>query len=129
MPCPLITTDIGTGGLGQGTVHALPLPPSGRPVDRSPGLRMTEPSLPAELGEPGRHRGLRGLRSDPEVPSRPPHQQRVPGRFSGGNQQQQLRRRWKQGELVTVTLLDPARRWHHAGQAEPAGQLPWRQPA
>ena len=88
MPCPLIRTDIGTGGLGQGMVHALPLPPCGRPVDRGAGLRMTEPDLPAELGEPGRDRGLRGLSLNAEVPGRPPYQHRVPGRFGGGDEQQ-----------------------------------------
>jgi hypothetical protein len=42
---------------------------------------------------------------------------------------QQLRRRWKQGELLPIALLDPAWRRHHAGQAEPSGQLRGRQPA
>jgi hypothetical protein len=129
MPCQLIRTDIGIGGLREGSVDALALPQRGRPVDRGPGLRMTEPYLPPELDEPGRDRGLRGVSMDSEVPGRPPHQHRVPGRFGGGDQQQQLRRGRKQGKLPPVVLLDPAWHRHHAGQAESAGQLPGRQPA
>ena len=51
----------------------LALPQRGRAVDRSPGLRMTEPYPAAELDEPGRRRGLRGPSLDFEVPGRPPH--------------------------------------------------------
>jgi hypothetical protein len=75
----------------------------------------------------GRRRGLRGFSLDSEVPGRPPYQHRVPGRFGGGDQQQQLGRGRKQGELPSVVLLDPAWHRHHVGQAEPAGQLPRRQ--
>jgi hypothetical protein len=129
MPCPLIRTDIGIGGLRESTVDNLALSQRDRLVDRRPGLRMTEPYLPSELDEPGCDRRLRGLSLDSEVPGRPPYQHRVPGRFGGGDQQQQLRRGRKQGELPPVVLLHPAWYPHHPGQAEPAGQLRRRQPA
>ena len=108
MPSLLIRADLGIGGLGQGAVNALPLPRRSGPVDRRPGLRVTEPHLPAELGQPGHDRRLRCLSLDAEVPGGPPHQHRVPGRFGRGDQQQQLRRGREQGELLPVILFDPA---------------------
>jgi hypothetical protein len=127
MPGPAIGIDLRIDGLGQRPVRPLAIISRRGPVGRRAHERMPEPHPRADLEQPGRLRGPGRLGPQPELSSRPPHQDGVAGGVGRRDHQQHP---GGFGELLDTpqeTVLDPVRGRQHLRQAESACQLGRRQ--
>ena len=122
VPGPPVRVGLGGGGLGQGTVHAVPVVRGGRAIGGGPDQRVRELDPPAQLQQPAVLRRARRRDVDPERPRGPIEQDRVAERLCGSREDEQLRIGREQLEAPGEALLDPPGDRLTAGKTEPAGQ-------
>ena len=74
VPGPPVRVGLGDGGIGQGTMHAVPVVRGCRAIGGGPDQRVRELDAPAQLEQPAVLRRARGRDVDPERPRGPVEQ-------------------------------------------------------
>ena len=123
VPGPPVRVGLGDGGIGQGTMHAVPVVRGCRAVGGGPDERVRELHAPAQLEQPAVLGRARRREVDPERPCGPVQQDKVAEGLGGGREDEQLRVGREQLEAPDVALLDPAGDRLTAGKTEPAGEI------
>ena len=122
VPGPPVRVGLGDGGIGQGTMHAVPVVRGCRAIGGGPDERVRELDAPAQLEQPAVLCRARRRDVDPERPRGTVEQDRVAEGLCGSREDEQLGVGREQLEAPDVALLDPAGDRLTAGKTEPAGE-------
>jgi len=122
VPGPPVRVGLGNGGIGQRTMHAVPVIRGGRAIDGGPDERVRELHPSAQLEQPAVLCRARRRKVDPERSRGTVEQDWVTERLGGSREDEQAGVGGKQLKAPDIALLDPAGDRLTSRNTEPAGE-------